>query len=299
MISYFACPETASIFAPGGEPKLRAVSRAVYRADEKSLFAAHVHDDELELTLITKGEGSRLCGKKHYPVRQGDLVIHNSGVLHEENTERGDTVSYNCGVFGLRLVGLPENALLPEGESPVLHTGEHFDRVKTLVKMMYELLRDRPAGYAETTAQLARAYIALIAGLLEERRQGEAGQPAPADQEESYICERVKQYIDAHYAEPLTLQSISEAVRISPYYLSHVFKRETGYSPMQYVNHRRLGEAQTLLVMTREQVTEIALKTGFDTPNNFYKMFMKQVGMSPSRFRKAFFEAESTQDAED
>ena len=301
MVSYFPQPEQVdAMFTPGGAPVLKSISRAVYRPDDCSLFDVHLHTDEIEISLIAKGEGTRLCGMKRYPVKQGDILIHNPGVLHEENTERGDTVSYHCSISRMQLMGMPENILLPEGEHPVIHTGVHFERVRTMVKMLYELLCDRPAGYAQTASLLTHAYVALICGILEERRQGEQEpEEERASKEENSVCERVKRYIDENYADELTLEGISKAVHISPYYLSRVFKRETGYSPMQYVNHRRLGEAQTLLISTHKQVTEIAMEAGFDTLNNFYKMFIKQVGMSPSRFRKAFFEAESTQGEEE
>ncbi|HBN55454.1 MAG TPA: hypothetical protein DD414_01645 [Lachnospiraceae bacterium] len=301
MISYFPQPEQMEpLFAPGGEPVFKSIARTVYRPDDRSLFAVHLHTDEVEISFISKGEGVRLCGMKRYSVKQGDILIHNAGVLHEENTMRGDTVSYCCNIRRMRLLGMPENVLLPAGECPVLPAGAQFERVRALMKMIYSLHCERPSGYAQTAEQLMRAYIALILGLLEERRQGagEAEKNCPAG-EENTVCECVKRYIDEHYASELTLEMISKAVHISPYYLSRVFKRETGYSPMQYVNHRRLGEAQTLLTTTHKQVTQIAMEAGFDTLNNFNKMFAKQVGMSPSRFRKAFFEAESTQGADD
>ncbi len=300
MISYFQQTEqSVPLFAPGGEPVLKSISRSVYRPGDHSLFDVHLHADQLEISFISKGEGSRLCGLKRYPVRQGDLLIHNAGVMHEENTERGNTVSYCCNISNMQLTGMPENVLLPTGECPIIHTGAHFERIKALVKMIYDLMCDRPFGHAQAASELIRAYIVLIAGVLEERRQGVQEPSGQSDGDGNYICACVKEYIDSHYAEELTLEALSKAVHVSPYHLSRVFKRETGYSPMQYVNHRRLGEAQVLLTTTGCQVTEIALETGFDTLSNFYKTFMKQVGMSPTRFREAFFKAESTQDAED
>ena len=59
----------------------------------------------------------------------------------------------------------------------------------------------------------------------------------PAD-EPHILGSRIKDYIDRHYMEPITLQSMGEALRISPYYLSHVFKQMSGYSPVQYLLRR-------------------------------------------------------------
>lgn len=290
VVSHFEPPKAKSLFAPGGEPQLRAITQLDFPPEDQAMFAAHIHEDELEIVLIAEGQGTRLCGEERYSVQKGDLLIHNPGVVHEENTERGNTLSYSCMLTGMRLVGMPYNILLPKGECPVLHTGSQFESIRTLLELICRLLQEQPTGYPETVGYLLQSFVAAVIGLLEERRQNTVVEEAKTeDKDKNYICELARQYINENYTEELTLERISKALRISPSYLSHIFKQGTGYSPMQYVNLRRLGEAQFLLISTQDRLTEIALKTGFDTSNNFYKMFMKQVGMSPSDFRKVYF----------
>ena len=88
--------------------------------------------------------------------------------------------------------------------------------------------------------------------------------------------------------EPITLQSMGEALHISPYYLSHVFKQMSGYSPVQYLLRRRIGEAQTLLITTDLSITRIAEMVGYDTPSYFNLQFTKNVGMPPNKFRQNY-----------
>ena len=88
--------------------------------------------------------------------------------------------------------------------------------------------------------------------------------------------------------EPITLQSMGEALHISPYYLSHVFKQMSGYSPVQYLLRRRIGEAQTLLITTDLSITRIAEMVGYDTQSYFNLQFTKNVGMPPGKFRQSF-----------
>ena len=78
------------------------------------------------------------------------------------------------------------------------------------------------------------------------------------------------------------------ALHVSPYYLAHVCKEATGYSPLQYVLRRRIGEAQTLLITTDLPVTRIAAQVGYDNPSHFNAQFSKAVGMSPRTFRKEY-----------
>ena len=85
--------------------------------------------------------------------------------------------------------------------------------------------------------------------------------------------------------EPITLQSMGEAMHISLYYLSHVFKEMSGYSPVQYLLRRRIGEAQTLLITTELSVTRIAEMVGYDSSSYFNLQFTKNVGMPPNKYR--------------
>ncbi|WP_438803867.1 helix-turn-helix domain-containing protein [Metabacillus rhizolycopersici] len=73
---------------------------------------------------------------------------------------------------------------------------------------------------------------------------------------------------------------------MSQYYISHAFKRTTGYSPMQYVIRRRIGEAQSYLFSTDKTVTEIAYIVGYNSASNFNNAFKEMVNMSPQRYRE-------------
>ena len=84
---------------------------------------------------------------------------------------------------------------------------------------------------------------------------------------------------------------MGEALHISPYYLSHVFKQMSGYSPVQYLLRRRIGEAQTLLITTDLSITRIAELVGYDTQSYFNLQFTKNVGMSPGKFRQNYIVA--------
>ncbi len=95
-------------------------------------------------------------------------------------------------------------------------------------------------------------------------------------------------YINLHFSEHLSVQSIGQAMNLSPYYMTRVFKKATGYTPMQYVTKLRLGKAQQLLLHTQKSITDIAMEIGYNNLSNFNYSFMKLCGISPSRYRKEF-----------
>jgi AraC-like DNA-binding protein len=74
--------------------------------------------------------------------------------------------------------------------------------------------------------------------------------------------------------------------------LAHVFKESTGFSPIQYIIRRRIGEAQSLLINTNESVTNISGIVGYDNTSYFTTLFSKTVGMSPKKYRQLWIKSE-------
>lgn len=96
----------------------------------------------------------------------------------------------------------------------------------------------------------------------------------------------VSNYIHTHYREDLTLDGLAKESYMSPYYLSHQFRRITGYTLTQYIQWVRVRNCQFLLLNTAEKVTDIALECGFVSFSHFNRVFRKFCSESPSEYRK-------------
>ena len=86
------------------------------------------------------------------------------------------------------------------------------------------------------------------------------------------------------YAMPL--QEIAENLHMSVSSLSHLFKKETGVSPIHYLMERRLEKALMLLADRQLSINDVALKTGFADRYHFSKAFKTQYGKPPAQVRK-------------
>ena len=93
-------------------------------------------------------------------------------------------------------------------------------------------------------------------------------------------------YIHSHFTEDISLESVSKEFFISSYYLSHQFKRITGFTLTDYVQLTRVRNAQTLLLSTDKLITDIAFLCGFSSFSQFNRAFNKFLHLSPSAFRK-------------
>ncbi|WP_160673277.1 AraC family transcriptional regulator [Clostridium sp. C8-1-8] len=96
-------------------------------------------------------------------------------------------------------------------------------------------------------------------------------------------------YINNNFKNKLSLQDIASKVSISPFHFSRLFKKETGYSPYEYIIITRLNHAKKLLKTTNMLIKEIAFECGFNSESNFIINFKKHTSMSPKQFREVPF----------
>jgi two-component system, response regulator YesN len=97
---------------------------------------------------------------------------------------------------------------------------------------------------------------------------------------------KAAEYIKKNYYRDLTIDELSEYVKKSPNYFSHLFKKEFGLSFSEYLNRLRVNEAKNLIKNSSMLAYEIAEKVGFQDYKYFVQVFKKVEGYSPSEFRK-------------
>lgn len=98
----------------------------------------------------------------------------------------------------------------------------------------------------------------------------------------------LKNMLERDYASSFTLGELSKRLNISTYYLAHSFKSVTGYSIKQYQILCRIAAAKELLAESELPVSEICYKTGFSDLSNFSRYFSRNVGLSPTDYRKKY-----------
>jgi AraC-like DNA-binding protein len=99
---------------------------------------------------------------------------------------------------------------------------------------------------------------------------------------------RARDLADRRYAEPLDLRILAREANVSPRHFSRSFRRVFGETPYQYLLSRRLERARHLLRTTEMPVAEICLEVGFTSVGSFTTTFTRNVGVSPTTFRKAY-----------
>ncbi len=136
---------------------------------------------------------------------------------------------------------------------------------------------------------------------IEERQLLRRGQPAAQGQEspgapaeepalgggrKRAIVQQAKEYIQAHYMEKLSLDTVASLVYLNPSYLSRIFTESEGMSFVDYIQWVRVQRAKELLTDPRYKVYEVADQVGYPNFKHFLKVFKKLEQKTPSQYRE-------------
>ncbi|MBQ8836673.1 MAG: helix-turn-helix domain-containing protein [Clostridia bacterium] len=103
---------------------------------------------------------------------------------------------------------------------------------------------------------------------------------------ENPVIQAIKKHIDEHIAEDIRVSDIAERLKISVYYLCHMFKAVTGITITEYCNSIRITKAKQMLINTDEAMNSIAYACGFCSASYFSKNFTKLEKTTPTEYRK-------------
>lgn len=104
-----------------------------------------------------------------------------------------------------------------------------------------------------------------------------------------YIRQAIR-YLEENYMKEVTSGIVSESLGISESYLCKIFKKETGYTFVDYLTHYRMKKAVMIMEKDSPKIYELAYLVGYNDPHYFSSIFKKITGMSPSSYRRTTME---------
>lgn len=245
----------------------------------------HAHEF-FELVFITDGHGTAVIGDTEYAVGRGDILIYNAGVSHFEKSSQDDPMEARFIAYDkLEITELPPNWLLPPSYGSVFPAGDMYDTFDRYFSSLLREFEQKERFYMEIAQNMARTLLMYLFRLINKTEN------AAGLLDSGRIMDTVVTYIDAHYAEEITLEDLARECYANKYYLSHLFSRVRGESVGKYIQNRRLCEAKRLLGETTLSVREIAERVGFPDISYFCRVFKKEVGQTPLTYRAAAREA--------
>lgn len=231
--------------------------------------------DNIEIQMCISGHGFVLLDGERYEIEENDIAVANSDVIHYTGTETG--LTYSCLIVSTELcrnIGLDPGAVLFE---PIIKS----DAVIGLFNELKELYADKSAPYR--IAKLNRVLIDLLVELAEHHSVPLG--TADTNAAKNKVIKSVILYTRQNYSRRITLDEIAKAVLYDKYALCREYKRYTGQTIFDDLNHYRCIKAMELLGVGRT-VADAAALCGFDNLSYFGKTFKKHIGCSPSYYKK-------------
>jgi AraC-like DNA-binding protein/mannose-6-phosphate isomerase-like protein (cupin superfamily) len=258
-------------------------------ADDPNWFnVRHLHDS-CELLYVAGGEGMVVIGENTYQLKTGNMVILNPYVFHEEKTSKESPLLLMfLSMKNFSLPGMRMNQLIDDDSCPVIDCGKYKNHMDTYFHELLIESSNQIQYYQQISKSLLVAIIVLTLRILS---------IDDTNQEElSPSCQKVRDYLDKNYTEPITLESLSEMVYVSKCYLSHMFKEQTGTSPIKYLTQKRIESACSLLEESDMSVKEISKTVGYENPLYFSQVFKNVLNISPMEYRNSHKGSRKTSD---
>ena len=271
-------------------PEEAGLVRCLMHGYPTPLARWHFHD-EYELHLITQTSGKAFVGDWIGPFQPGHLVLC------------GPRLPHNWVSFDVPQQGVEERDLV------IQFTHEPFERAAADIPELREVLQLLArAGHGIEffgMSQTARAHWDKVKAARGLRRFGlfcefladlaqcndyrllstVQMQGADGDAQVEQINGVVNRIV-ANVSEPISLSEVAQELGMSESRFSRFFRRSTGNSFTDFVNHVRINSACHLLMQTDHLITDICYQVGFNNVANFNRRFLEIKGMTPTEFRR-------------
>ncbi len=99
------------------------------------------------------------------------------------------------------------------------------------------------------------------------------------------VAQKIKQYIDENYGNPLSRDELAAYVKLTPAYASSLFKQNIGEGIREYIARVRMEKAAELIMTTNQSLEVIGTKVGYEVSRSFFRAFKSYYGVTPSQYK--------------
>lgn len=232
-----------------------------------------------ELFYVTEGQGQFQIEDEIYTVHAHDLVIVNPNVEHTELSHNDHPLAYI--VIGIEDVELATS----DDEDDVRFCILNLKGIKDVVRFYFDHILEETALKTPDSEIMCKNMMENLVILLS-RQANFTVTLAPIQKKSTRLCITVRQYIDNHFKENISLEMLAELTHVSKYHMVHVFTEEYGISPINYLIQKRIEEGKKLLQTTDYSLALIGRTLGFSSPSYFSQVFKKHSDITPLEYRK-------------
>ena len=228
----------------------------------------HMHK-EFEIVYVRRGKTMAYADKNSYALKKGDLFIAFPNQIHYYETLQ--TGEFMVIIFSPSILfeqtdemvnSVPEQNIIPPEE----HLNTLLDGIYT-ARGKYSNMEI--SGYLQLIMSVVLQKVPLHTIV----------------RDKSTTFYNLLDYCARHYNEDLTLDTVSEKLHVSKYYISHMINQRLNRNFNEYINNLRVTEACRLLKKENNKIADISEDVGFGTIRSFNRAFKNIMGVSPAEYR--------------
>ena len=227
---------------------------------------------------VLKGEGDLVYEGKTYHLSAGDCAFVNCHKAYSHATSENRWTLRWCHFYGSTMNSLYEK-YVERGGKPAFSPSD-VQSFLTILECLYKVAE---SGDHIRDMRINEELNKLCTLLMAESWHPEEGITHTTKRQS---VTNVREYLDEHYAERITLDDLSNRFFINKYYLSKMFKEEFGMPVIAYLLDVRITHAKQMLRFTDESVEKIGMECGLGALHYFSRIFKQIEGVSPSLYRK-------------
>ncbi|MBE5730434.1 MAG: helix-turn-helix domain-containing protein [Clostridiales bacterium] len=230
-----------------------------------------------ELIFVVGGGGRFELDGYLYPIKENTIIICSKDVAHSEYVfDSPDVQVYHLGFSGVVLGDLEPDVVINEPYC-MLNTGEDWQLFKSYFEALVKEEKTRGMGSKIIQDDLVR--VLLISTL----------RLAAPDFERLYSHNKAyldaKEYFDKNYLTIENIEDVCKLLGLNKFYLTHLFKERLGIPPIKYLLNKRMERAKQYLSTTGLTIGEVAQRCGYTDTAYFCRVFKKNEGVSPLKYR--------------
>lgn len=229
--------------------------------------------------IVLEGSGELAYQNRTYALKAGDCVFIDCSQAYYHKTAANDLWKLGwVHFYGPNMRQIYEK-YEKRGGLPVFDAGIKLGNYRQLLQEVYMVAAS--SDYVRDM-KINEKLSGLLSLLMESSWQGEVEEVAKKRKR----LEEIRDYLDLHYREEITLEKLEKLFFINRYYMARAYKEQYGTTINHYILEKRVTAAKELLRFSDMNIEAVAEACGVADANYFSRMFRKIEGITPGNFRK-------------
>ena len=247
-----------------------------------TLHVMHSHSS-YELYYLVKGEREYCIEDRFFKITAGDIVLIPGKILHRTAGEGGlrYLVHFSHGFVEKFFTDTALEPLLKDQAVVFRPENREGTQIQAILNMMLSEFIQAERERIPQNEPLQAGYLYQLLFLMAYSNNTYV----PYDYADERIT-KIIQYINENFNQINDIEEVAEQFFISKFYLCRFFKKKLGISLVSYLNKIKIMEACRMIQGGETNLTEIAIKCGFNSSSYFCKVFKQEKGISPTEYRK-------------